>query len=131
MENPEKYLAAFSQKYSHAHWDHCRPIRNLLPQAKGFFGPGTREFCTPGHLADSEAQWDGHFFDPEKSTENWEELSGPWQKFGPFDRAMDFFGDGSFWIMQAPGHMPGNLCAAAKLEDGEWVILGSDCCHSR
>jgi glyoxylase-like metal-dependent hydrolase (beta-lactamase superfamily II) len=44
---------------------------------------------------------------------------------------MDYFGDGSFWVIQAPGHMPGNLCAALRLEDGEWVLLGSDCCHSR
>lgn len=51
--------------------------------------------------------------------------------FGPFDRAMDLFGDASFWIIQAPGHMPGNLCACAKLAMGEWVVLGSDCCHSR
>jgi glyoxylase-like metal-dependent hydrolase (beta-lactamase superfamily II) len=44
---------------------------------------------------------------------------------------MDFFGDGSFWIIQAPGHMPGNLCACARLKNGEWVMLASDCCHSR
>ena len=44
---------------------------------------------------------------------------------------MDFFGDGSFWIMKAPGHMAGNLCAAARLETGEWVVMASDCCHSR
>jgi glyoxylase-like metal-dependent hydrolase (beta-lactamase superfamily II) len=61
----------------------------------------------------------------------WEELHGPWQMFGPFTKAMDYFGDGSFWIIQAPGHMPGNLCAVVKLEDGEWILLGSDCCHSR
>ena len=51
--------------------------------------------------------------------------------FGPFPHAMDFFEDGSFWIIQAPGHMPGNLCAAARLEGDVWVVLGSDCCHSR
>lgn len=27
--------------------------------------------------------------------------------------------------------MGGNLCAAARLETGDWVLLGSDCCHSR
>jgi glyoxylase-like metal-dependent hydrolase (beta-lactamase superfamily II) len=80
---------------------------------------------------DPDCQWDGRFFDPEKKTERWEELEGPWTKFGPFDQAMDYFGDGSFWIIQAPGHMPGNLCAAVRLEGGEWVLLGSDCCHSR
>lgn len=66
------------------------------------------------------------------ATEVWEELDGTWIPLGPFDRALDFFGDGSFWIIDAPGHMPGNLCAAAKLEGmKEWVLLGSDCCHSQ
>ena len=82
-------------------------------------------------MADPSMQWDGRFFDPEKATERWEELKGPWKPFGPFEYALDFFGDGSFWILRAPGHMAGNLCAVARLENGEWVLLGSDCCHSR
>ncbi|RYF38330.1 MAG: hypothetical protein EOO38_24930 [Cytophagaceae bacterium] len=95
------------------------------------FGPGTRAGCAPGHLQDPNLQWDGRYFDPDCATERWEELPGPWQQFGPFDQAMDFFGDGSFWVIQAPGHMPGNLLAMAKLRTGHWVCLGSDCCHSR
>jgi len=59
------------------------------------------------------------------------ELSGEWVPFGPFEKALDFFGDGSFWVIQAPGHMEGNLAAAARLADGAWVILASDCCHSK
>ena len=78
-------------------------------------------------MKDPSVQWDGRFFDPEDSTEDWEELQGHWKPFGPFERALDYFGDGSFWILDAPGHMPGNVAAAARLQDGEWVILGSDC----
>ncbi|KAL3485854.1 beta-lactamase-like protein [Aspergillus germanicus] len=116
---------------SHAHFDHCRPVRNTFPNATVFFGPGTAEYCAPGHLANPSSPWDGRYFDPNRATERWETLKGPWVPFGPFDRAMDFFGDGSFWVIQAPGHMPGNLCACARVETGEWVLLGSDCCHSR
>ncbi|KAI4953542.1 hypothetical protein J4E91_002389 [Alternaria rosae] len=112
--------------FSHAHWDHSRPICDLFPNAKAYFGPGTRAACQPGHMKDPSLQWDGRFFDPENSTEKWDELSGVWKPFGPFERALDYFGDGSFWILDAPGHMPGNLAAAARLQDGEWVILGSD-----
>ncbi|GAB7349176.1 hypothetical protein MBLNU459_g8111t1 [Dothideomycetes sp. NU459] len=116
--------------FSHAHFDHSRPIKDEFPNATGYFGPGTKEHCTPGHLEDPSQLWDGRFFDPKRSTERWETLPGPWVPFGSFEKALDFFGDGSFWIMQAPGHMPGNLCAAARLDSGAWVILGSDCCHS-
>jgi len=77
------------------------------------------------------SEWDGRFFDKTQATESWDEFEGPWVPFGSFDRAMDFFGDGSFWVIQAPGHMAGNLCACARLADGSWVLLGSDCCHSR
>lgn len=82
-------------------------------------------------MRDPGLQWDGRFFDPQYATERWEELDGIWQPFGPFEKALDYFGDGSFWILDAPGHMAGNLAAAARIETGEWVLLGSDCCHSR
>ncbi|KAH7379269.1 beta-lactamase-like protein [Phaeosphaeria sp. MPI-PUGE-AT-0046c] len=117
--------------FSHAHWDHCRPIRDVFHNATAAFGPGTIAGCSPGHLKDPTLQWDGRFFDPELATERMEELSGPWQEFGPFEKAMDYFGDGSFWIIQAPGHMPGNCLAVARLQSGDWICLGSDCCHSR
>ncbi|CBF78286.1 hypothetical protein AN8635.2 [Aspergillus nidulans FGSC A4] len=116
---------------SHAHFDHCRPISRLFPNAIAYFGPGTFDFCSPGHFADPASPWDGRFFDPARATERCETLIGPWTPFGPFEHAIDFFGDGSFWVIQAPGHMPGNLCACARIESGEWVLLGSDCCHSR
>jgi hypothetical protein len=95
--------------------------------ATAYFGPGTRAGCEPGHIQDPSLQWDGRFFDPEYSTERWDELRGDWKSFGPFERALDYFGNGSFWILDAPGHMPGNVAGAARLKDGEWIILGSDC----
>lgn len=76
-------------------------------------------------------KWDANFFHPEKATENCTEIKGEWQTFGPFKKAVDFLGDGSLWVIQAPGHMPGNLAAAAMLYSGEWVVLASDCCHSK
>ncbi|RAR06491.1 glycoside hydrolase family 3 protein [Stemphylium lycopersici] len=112
--------------FSHAHFDHSRPISNVFPNAKAYFGPGTRAACEPGHMKNPDLQWDGRFFDPDNATEDWGELNGDWKPFGPFEKALDYFGDGSFWVLSAPGHMAGNLAAAARLQDGEWVILGSD-----
>ncbi|KAJ5292054.1 hypothetical protein N7478_001305 [Penicillium angulare] len=105
---------------SHAHFDHCRPVKREFKNAKVLFGPGTAEHCSPGHLEDPTSMWDGRIFDPRQGTENWDTLTGPWVKFGAFDEAMDFFGDQSFWIMKSPGHMPGNLSACVRLNGGEW-----------
>jgi hypothetical protein len=111
--------------------DHCRPISKMFPNAHGYFGPGTIEYCSPGHTADPKSTWDGHFFDKHSQTEKFSEYNGPWQKFGSFEKAFDFFGDGSLWVIQAPGHMPGNLICCCRIQTGEWIILGSDCAHSR
>ena len=124
-------LTFSSNETSHAHWDHCRPFWNTFPSATGLFGPGTFEHCQPGHQRDPSAQWDGRTFDDPAGLQKCRELEGPWIEFGPFEHAMDFFGNGSFWIMQAPGHMPGNLIAAARLSTGVWVIMAGDCCHAR
>lgn len=48
-----------------------------------------------------------------------------------FTHAHDFFGDGSFYLVDAPGHMPGHLGAIAHTDDDEWVFMGGDCCHHR
>lgn len=107
----------------------------MFPNATGYFGPGTFAHCGPGQFHGEPyselGKSDANFFHGEKSTENCTELHGEWSCFGPFEKALDFLGDGSFWILQAPGHMVGNLAAAARLPNGEWVVLASDCCHTR
>lgn len=130
------YISPESCECSHAHFDHSRPIADEFPHAHAYFGPGTDDECKtklePYNTDPAIShKYDPRIFDPEVSKEHWSELQGPWGPFGVFDHAMDVFGNGSFWIIQAPGHMPGNLCAAARVEGGEWVLLGSDCAHSR
>ncbi|OQV09300.1 hypothetical protein CLAIMM_13434 [Cladophialophora immunda] len=92
--------------FSHAHWDHCRPFWKDFPRARAFFGPGTFAHCQPGHLKNPQNQWDGRIFDASEGFNRCRELEGPWIEFGPFERAMDLFGSGSFWVIQAPGTWP-------------------------
>lgn len=93
--------------------------------------------CRPGHIQNGEptiaSQWDSRLFSDDENvrTEPCTELDGPWVPWGPFDAAFDYFGDGSFWIIQAPGHMPGNLAACVRHVSGKYILLASDCCHSR
>jgi hypothetical protein len=68
------------------------------------------------------------------------ELSSPtsapkkFQPLGPFKAAYGFFGDGSFFLVDAPGHCEGNLVGRARVKTKtgriKWAFLGGDCFHS-
>jgi hypothetical protein len=53
------------------------------------------------------------------------------QSLGPFKHAYDFFGDWSFFLVDASGQCEGNL-AGMKTKAGrtKWAFLGGDCFHS-
>jgi glyoxylase-like metal-dependent hydrolase (beta-lactamase superfamily II) len=51
--------------------------------------------------------------------------------FGSFNRAFDFFGDGSFYIVDAPGHIPGHTIGCARVGPNAFAILAADTCHNR
>ncbi|KAJ7022736.1 hypothetical protein C8F04DRAFT_1223799 [Mycena alexandri] len=44
-------------------------------------------------------------------------------------KAVDFFEDGSFYILDVPGHQAGHVCALARVTPTSFVFLGSDTCH--
>ena len=52
----------------------------------------------------------------------WEPLSG-------FPNALDFFGDGSMYIIDSPGHLYGHVNLLARVSKHKYVYLGGDCCH--
>ncbi|KAJ9137990.1 N-acyl homoserine lactonase [Coniochaeta hoffmannii] len=52
-----------------------------------------------------------------------------WRPLAAFPAALDFFGDGSFWIVDSPGHLYGHVNALARVGPGKYVYLGGDCCH--
>ncbi|KAJ7738320.1 hypothetical protein B0H16DRAFT_1761374 [Mycena metata] len=44
-------------------------------------------------------------------------------------KALDFFEDGSFYILDVPGHQAGHVCALARVTPTSFVFLGADTCH--
>ncbi|KAF9029937.1 Metallo-hydrolase/oxidoreductase, partial [Hymenopellis radicata] len=44
-------------------------------------------------------------------------------------RAMDYFGDGSLYLLDTPGHQPGHISSLARVTPTTFVFLGGDCCH--
>lgn len=52
-------------------------------------------------------------------------------KIGQFP-AYDYFGDGSLYLLDSPGHAIGHLCCLARTTSGQddsFVLLGGDICH--
>jgi glyoxylase-like metal-dependent hydrolase (beta-lactamase superfamily II) len=49
---------------------------------------------------------------------------------GAVKRAIDFFGDGSLWVIASPGHTPGSLAFLAKTTRGP-VLFTGDTSHTR
>lgn len=115
------------------------PAGQYFPHAKLLCGAGTLEFAAPTWPTVEGSSFDGRIWDPSNSEIPVEEIPSPaadparWTKIGPFANGYDFFGDQSFWVIDAPGHCPGNLAALArtKTKSGElrWVLMGGDCFH--
>jgi glyoxylase-like metal-dependent hydrolase (beta-lactamase superfamily II) len=56
-----------------------------------------------------------------------------WRPIFLFPSAMDVFNDGSLYILNAPGHLPGhlNLLCRTSRNPTKYVLLGADSCHDK
>lgn len=111
--------------------DHQQPIHTMFPNATAWLGPGTTAHTGKGWPTVESSGMFAELLDPEKRIGKVRELSlkdDQWTASGPFEHAYDFFGDGSMMLCNAPGHIPGNMCAIVETEKGR-VCLGGDCGH--
>ena len=53
----------------------------------------------------------------------------PWSPLSTLPHTVDLFSDGSFYLIDAPGHLHGHINALCRLCANRWVYLGGDCCH--
>ncbi|VUC32112.1 unnamed protein product [Clonostachys rosea] len=120
---------------SHLHFDHTGDV-SQYPEAEVLLGPGSTSVAAPGYPAAEESSFDGAIFahalvrEFEKS--QYQPLPpGTVPRDFPFDKGIDFFGDSSLYILDAPGHMQGHQRALARTGAQEWVAMGGDCCHHR
>ncbi|KAF7298806.1 Metallo-beta-lactamase superfamily protein [Mycena indigotica] len=49
-------------------------------------------------------------------------------KIGDF-KAHDYFGDGSFYLLDVPGHQLGHIAGLARVTPTNFVLMGGDSCH--
>jgi glyoxylase-like metal-dependent hydrolase (beta-lactamase superfamily II) len=113
---------------SHIHWDHVGDP-SIYNAARFITGAGARVLLDNGYPKNETAQFD-QFLLPYDRTDFLDPGEPEWQPIGPFARALDYFGDGSFYIVDAPGHLAGNLNALVRTSaDGGWIYLAGDSAH--
>ncbi|KAH8885965.1 hypothetical protein GQ53DRAFT_845109 [Thozetella sp. PMI_491] len=115
--------------WSHHHFDHRGNITKFPPSTEVVVGPGFQKAYAPYYpkLPQSsilEAEMTGR---PVREIDE----SAFSTHLGRF-QAHDFFGDGSFYLLNAPGHTTGHMCALARLPSpsaAAFAFLGGDCAH--
>ncbi|KAF5586545.1 metallo-hydrolase oxidoreductase [Fusarium pseudoanthophilum] len=138
--------------YSHVHWDHIGEPRDF-PKSNFIVGheslgllEGTSLALRGGHSFFESDLLDParavQLPDPKQQNGDRNEqfksnsiLDRSWKPLGHLKSTVDLFQDGSLYIVDAPGHLPGhiNLLARTMDQDGcqKWVYLAGDACHDR
>ncbi|KAH7105839.1 Metallo-hydrolase/oxidoreductase [Auriculariales sp. MPI-PUGE-AT-0066] len=111
---------------SHLHFDHWGDARPFT-RATFLLGAGSVHRLQSGYPPNPESFCRRDCVPTDRTT-FLDPLSAEWQPVGPFPRALDFFQDGSFWIVDAPGHLGGHLNALVRTDSG-WLFLAGDTVH--
>lgn len=129
------------KKNSHHHWDHTGDPSTFPPSTDLIVGPGFKASFLPGYPDDPTAPVSQSAFEGRRLREiSFAEESK--LVLGRCD-AVDFFGDGSFYLLDTPGHAVGHLCGLARTtaassspeeekgeeEEATFIFLGGDCAH--
>ncbi|KAG6852729.1 hypothetical protein C0991_009485 [Blastosporella zonata] len=111
---------------SHCHFDHIGDTK-LFPTSKFVVGAGSASLFDPGYPADPTSGFASDLLPADRTT-----FLSPdgWTHLGPFSRALDLHGDGSVYVVDAPGHCPGHINLLVRTSaDGGWVYLAGDSGH--
>ncbi|KAJ5818574.1 hypothetical protein N7474_004165 [Penicillium riverlandense] len=108
--------------WSHSHWDHMGSPHLFPPTTNLCYGKGTGPF--PTYPENQNSNLSAEDFANRKC----KEIDCSDLHIGPFP-AHDFYGDGSLYLLDTPGHWPGHICALARTTPDTFVFLGGDICH--
>ncbi|KJA16477.1 hypothetical protein HYPSUDRAFT_290261 [Hypholoma sublateritium FD-334 SS-4] len=111
---------------SHCHWDHTGDT-TAFKKSTFLVGGACQALVKPGYPIDPNGRFASDLL-PEGRTIFFD--TNDWKPIGPFPRALDFFEDGSLYIIDAPGHLPGHINILARSSrDGGWIYLAGDSAH--
>ncbi|KAK2812434.1 hypothetical protein FQN50_001435 [Emmonsiellopsis sp. PD_5] len=113
--------------WSHHHFDHIGDPTTFPTSTDLLVGPGFKKAYWPGYPTNPQ----GCLLDSVAEGRNFREIEfNTGLTVGRFD-AIDYFGDGSFYLLNAPGHTTGHLCGLARVTTSpeSFVLMGEDACH--
>lgn len=117
---------------SHLHWDHTGDPTPFT-SAEIILGAGGKPMLVDAYPTNPTSRIAA--FPPDRKI-TFIDFSGASDRevispFGTFDRAVDLYGDGSLYLVDSPGHMPGNLALVARVAPDSFLFLAGDTCHNR
>ncbi|KIP01907.1 hypothetical protein PHLGIDRAFT_79929 [Phlebiopsis gigantea 11061_1 CR5-6] len=114
--------------FSHLHWDHVGDPTPFT-SAEIILGAESKPLLAEAFPHNPASRTNAF---PDDRTVTFVDFgAGDAQPFGTFARAVDLYDDGSLYLIDSPGHMPGNLALAARVGPGAFVLHAGDTCHSR
>ncbi|KAI1333876.1 beta-lactamase-like protein [Xylariaceae sp. FL0016] len=114
--------------WSHLHWDHTGNPSKFPATTKVIVGPGIKDRYMPGWPANLSAEFKQEDIMGKKVVEI---SRGDFNvSIGGF-RGYDYFGDGSFFLLDAPGHSLGHINALARTNSDpeSYMFLAADSIH--
>ncbi|KAI9704535.1 MAG: hypothetical protein M1820_005609 [Bogoriella megaspora] len=113
--------------WSHHHWDHIGDP-SLFPSSTSLIvGSGFKSAYLPPYPSNPESPLRESDF---AGRELHEVPFNSDLKIGRF-KAHDYFGDGSFYLLDTPGHTTGHICGLARttVNPSSFILMAGDACH--
>lgn len=120
--------------WSHWHFDHTGDVSPFPASTALITGPGVRDAFFPTYPENEKSPLLSSDFAGREHRELDFNAQSKFQIGGL--RAIDYFGDGSFYLLDAPGHAIGHICGLARVtstkegdEEDTFVFMGGDTAH--
>lgn len=113
--------------WSHWHFDHTGSPAEFEQSTSLIVGPGFKDNLLPGYPTNPDSSLLESDFEGRELIE----LSfSSGMKIGNME-AIDYFGDGSLYFLNSPGHAYGHICGLARVtaNPASFILMGGDAWH--